>query len=383
MEVLLPYLHTSTPPHGFTGDPWKTSPPASTPSTRRSKSYWSVFDLPTKDKQLADLDARAQDPTLWNDPAQAQKTMRDLSALRGEVERWKTAAQRTKDALELTQLNDESLRPDLEQEVAWLEQEVRQLEFATLLSGEFDHDNAIFTIFAGAGGTESQDWVAMLNRMYLRWMEAHGYKVEVIDSSEGEEAGLKSVTVSVEGPNAYGYLRAEKGTHRLVRLSPFDSAHRRHTSFASVEVYPQVEDVGEIEIKPSEIEIDTYRASSAGGQNVQKNATAVRIRHLPTGIVVTCQNERSQSQNRENALKVLRARLLDLEREAKEREITALKGDRVKAEWGQQIRSYVLHPYQMVKDHRTGHETSRTEDVLGGNLDEFIEAYLRSRIGLS
>lgn len=350
---------------------------------RKSAPSWSVFDLPTKDKQLADLDARAQDPNLWNDPAQAQKTMRELAALREEVERWKGAAQRTRDALELAELGDESLRPDLEREIDALEQDVRQLEFQTLLSGEYDHDNAIFTIFAGAGGTESQDWVAMLHRMYLRWMEAHGYKVEVIDSSEGEEAGLKSVTVSVEGPNAYGYLRAEKGTHRLVRLSPFDSAHRRHTSFASVEVYPQVEDVGEIEIKPTEIEIDTYRASSAGGQNVQKNATAVRIRHLPTGIVVTCQNERSLTQNRENALKVLRARLLDLEREAKEREINALKGDRVKAEWGQQIRSYVLHPYQMVKDHRTGHETSRTEDVLSGNLDEFIEAYLRSRIGLS
>jgi peptide chain release factor 2 len=309
--------------------------------------------------------------------------MRDLSALRGVVERWKGAAQRTTEALELAELDDDSLRPDLEREVEDLERELRAMEFETLLSGEFDHDNAIFTIFAGAGGTESQDWVAMLFRMYQRWMEAHGYKVEVIDLSEGEEAGLKSVTMSVEGPNAYGYLRAEKGTHRLVRLSPFDSAHRRHTSFASVEVYPQVDDVGEIVIKPNEIEIDTYRASSAGGQNVQKNATAVRIRHLPTGIVVTCQNERSQSQNRENALKVLRARLLDLEREAKEREINALKGDRVKAEWGQQIRSYVLHPYQMVKDHRTGYETSRTEDVLSGNLDEFIEAYLRSRIGLS
>ncbi len=309
--------------------------------------------------------------------------MRDLSALRGVVERWKGAAQRTTEALELAELDDDSLRPDLEREVEDLERALRAMEFETLLSGEFDHDNAIFTIFAGAGGTESQDWVAMLFRMYQRWMEAHGYKVEVIDLSEGEEAGLKSVTMSVEGPNAYGYLRAEKGTHRLVRLSPFDSAHRRHTSFASVEVYPQVDDVGEIVIKPNEIEIDTYRASSAGGQNVQKNATAVRIRHLPTGIVVTCQNERSQSQNRENALKVLRARLLDLEREAKEREINALKGDRVKAEWGQQIRSYVLHPYQMVKDHRTGYETSRTEDVLSGNLDEFIEAYLRSRIGLS
>jgi peptide chain release factor 2 len=307
--------------------------------------------------------------------------MRELSRLRAEVERWKRAALHTTDALELAGLGDESLRPDLEREVGELEQEARDLELETLLAGEYDHDDAIFTIFAGAGGTESQDWVAMLFRMYQRWMEDHGYKTEVIDLSEGEEAGLKSVTLTVDGPNAYGYLRAEKGTHRLVRLSPFDSAHRRHTSFASVEVYPQVEDAGEIEIKPSEIEIDTYRASSAGGQNVQKNATAIRIRHLPTGLVVTCQNERSLTQNRENALKVLRARLLDLQREAQEREIAALKGDRVRAEWGQQIRSYVLHPYQMVKDHRTEYETSRTEEVLNGRLDEFMEAYLRSQVG--
>lgn len=307
--------------------------------------------------------------------------MRELARLRGEVERWKVAAQRTADALELAQLGDESLRSEIEREVEQLEKEARALELETLLSGEYDHDNAIFTIFAGAGGTESQDWVAMLFRMYQRWMEDHGYKTEVIDLSEGEEAGLKSVTVTVEGPSAYGWLRAEKGTHRLVRLSPFDSAHRRHTSFASVEVYPQVEDAAEIEIKPSEIEVDTYRASSAGGQNVQKNATAVRIRHLPTGLVVTCQNERSLTQNRENAMKVLRARLLDLQREEQERQLAALKGDRVRAEWGQQIRSYVLHPYQMVKDHRTDHETSRTEEVLNGRLDEFMEAYLRSQVG--
>jgi peptide chain release factor 2 len=349
----------------------------------RSKRSWSVFDLPNKEKLLAELDGRAQDPALWADPAEAQKTMRDLSRLRDEVSRWQRARQHTADALELAHLDDPSLRPELEREVEQLEQEARQLELETLLSGEYDREDAIFTIFAGAGGTEAQDWVAMLLRMYLRWMEDHGYKTEIIDASEGEEAGLKSVTLTVDGPFAYGYLRAEKGTHRLVRLSPFDSAHRRHTSFASVEVYPQVEDVREIEIKPADIEIETYRASSAGGQNVQKNATAVRIRHLPSGLVVTCQNERSLTQNRENALKVLRARLLDRQREEKEREIAALKGDRVKAEWGQQIRSYVLHPYQMVKDHRTDYETGRAEEILNGRLDEFMEAYLRSRVGLS
>lgn len=307
--------------------------------------------------------------------------MRELSQAREELDHWRKAAQQIAEARELAELNDPSLQGELEKEVERLEKEASQLEFETLLSGEYDHDNAIVTVFSGAGGTEAQDWVAMLFRMYQRWMEDHHYKTEIIDSSDGEEAGLKSVTVEVNGPYAYGYLKAEKGTHRLVRLSPFDSAHRRHTSFASVEVYPQVEDVGAIEIKPTDIEIETYRASSAGGQNVQKNATAVRIRHLPTGLVVTCQNERSQSQNRENALKVLRARLLDQQREAKEKEIMALKGSRVKAEWGQQIRSYVLHPYQMVKDHRTDYETGRTEDVLNGRLDEFIEAYLRSQVG--
>ena len=331
---------------------------------------------------MAELDGQAQDPNLWNNPQAAQKIMREQSRLRDEVDRWQRVARRTADALELAGMDDPSLRPELEREVAQLEKTARQLEFETLLSGEFDHESVIFTIFSGAGGTESQDWVAMLLRMYMRWMESHNYKMEVIDSSPGEEAGLKSVTLSVDGPYAYGYLRAEKGTHRLVRLSPFDSAHRRHTSFASVEVYPQVEDVREVVINPKDIEIDTYRASSAGGQNVQKNATAVRIRHLPSGIVVTCQNERSLTQNRENALKVLRARLLDREREAKEREILALKGDRVRAEWGQQIRSYVLHPYQMVKDHRTEYETPRTDDVLNGDLDAFMEAYLRSRVGI-
>jgi peptide chain release factor 2 len=348
---------------------------------RKSNPSWSVFDHPSKERELAGLDKLAQDPALWNNPEAAQRTMRALSQIRGEINLWRETEQSIRDSLELAGLGDTSLRPELEAEVTRLEAQTGKMEFETLLSGDYDRDNAIFTIFSGAGGTEAQDWVAMLLRMYLRWAESRGYKVDTLDLSEGEEAGLKSVTLSVDGPYAYGYLKAEKGTHRLVRLSPFDSAHRRHTSFASVEVYPEVEDVQAIEIKPTDIEIDTYRASSAGGQNVQKNATAVRIRHLESGIIVTCQNERSLTQNRENALKVLRARLLDLRREEKEREIAALKGGRVKAEWGQQIRSYVLHPYQMVKDHRTDHETSRTEEVLDGQIDGFIEAYLRSQVG--
>jgi peptide chain release factor 2 len=348
---------------------------------KSSRPLWSVFDFPDKEKQLAALEARSQDPALWNNPETAQKTMRDLSRVRDELDLWRKTSHSIADALELAGLGDEALRSDLEAEVKRLEDQAHQLENETLLSGDYDHDDAIFTIFSGAGGTEAQDWTAILYRMYLRYCEAHGYKTEVLDLSEGEEAGIKSVTLSISGPHAYGYLKAEKGTHRLVRLSPFDSAHRRHTSFASVEVYPEVEDVGKIEINPNEIEIDTYRASSAGGQNVQKNATAIRIRHLPTGMVVTCQNERSLTQNRENAMKVLRARLLAMREEERQKEIAALKGERVKAEWGQQIRSYVLHPYQMVKDHRTDYETSRTDDVLNGDLDAFIEAYLKAQVG--
>lgn len=307
--------------------------------------------------------------------------MRELTQVRDELAAWRESERGVADALELAGLGDDSMRAELEAEVKKLEERTDKLEFETLLSGRHDHDNVIFTIFSGAGGTEAQDWVGILYRMYLRWLEDHRYKTEVLDFSEGEEAGIKSVTLSVEGPYAFGYLKAEKGTHRLVRLSPFDSANRRHTSFASVEVYPQVEDVAEIEIPAGDIEIDTYRASSAGGQNVQKNATAIRIKHLPTGLVVTCQNERSLTQNRENAMKVLRARLLALKEEERAKEISALKGERVKAEWGQQIRSYVLHPYQMVKDHRTDYETSQTAKVLDGDLDGFIEAYLKSQVG--
>jgi peptide chain release factor 2 len=348
--------------------------------TSASTPCWSVFDLPAREKTLSDLEAQSQDQGLWSNPERAQSVMRDLAQLRDDLNRWKTTAQGIGDTRELAELGDESMRKDLEAETTRLEKLVREIEIETMLSGDYDRDSAIFTIFAGAGGTESQDWVGMLFRMYQRYFEDHRYKTSVLDLSEGEEAGIKSVTMSVEGPFAYGMLKAEKGTHRLVRISPFDSAKRRHTSFASVEVYPEVDDVGSIDIPANDIEIETYRANGAGGQNVQKNATAIRIRHLPTGLVVTCQNERSLTQNRENAMKVLRARLLAIKEEERQKEIEALKGGRVKAEWGQQIRSYVLHPYQMVKDHRTDVETSQTDKVLDGDLDAFIEGYLKSQV---
>jgi peptide chain release factor 2 len=300
--------------------------------------------------------------------------------LREEIESWRGVERYIHDAVELAGLSDESLRGELETETADIEAELEKRSFTAMLSGPYDDDDALLAIHAGAGGTDSQDWVSMLLRMYLRWAEQHGYQTEILDTTEGEEAGIKSVTVAVNGKYAFGYLRSEKGVHRLVRLSPFDAAHRRHTSFALVEILPQVTmDSPEVHIDPAEIKIDVYRSSGAGGQNVQKNATAVRLTHLPTGIVVTCQNERSQTQNRENAMKVLRSRLLEIKRAEKEVEIAVLRGEYTKAEWGSQIRSYVLHPYQMVKDHRTEHETGNTQSVLDGGLDAFMDAYLRTQ----
>jgi peptide chain release factor 2 len=305
--------------------------------------------------------------------------MKNIAALREDVVGWTRFARRLKDLLELAQMDDESLRAELEGEVKQLETELEKRSFAAMLSGKYDEDSALLAIHAGAGGTDSQDWAAMLQRMYLRWAEQSGFKTEILDQTEGEEAGTKSVTIAIDGRYAYGYLRSEKGVHRLVRLSPFDSAHRRHTSFALVEVLPQAPmDDAEIEINPGDLKMDVFRSSGAGGQNVQKNATAVRLTHIPTGIVVTCQNERSQLQNRENAMRVLRARLLEMKQAEKEQEIAVLRGEYTKAEWGSQIRSYVLHPYQMVKDHRTEYETGNTQAVLDGGLDAFMEAYLKS-----
>ena len=307
--------------------------------------------------------------------------MKRLSKLREEAEDWLKVRQRLADALELAQMGDESLRPDLEAECQVLEADLQHREFEAMLSGKYDRGDALLAIHAGAGGVDAQDWVEMLERMYLRWAESRGFETEVLDLSEGEEAGVKSVTVAVSGRHAYGYLRPEKGVHRLVRLSPFDAAHRRHTSFALVEVLPQVEEDNDILVDPNDIRIDVYRSSGAGGQNVQKNATAVRITHLPTGLVVTCQNERSQTQNRENALRVLKARLLELKEQHQVEELAELRGEYTKAEWGSQIRSYVLHPYQMVKDHRTDYEVGNAQGVLNGALDGFIEAYLRENVG--
>ena len=303
--------------------------------------------------------------------------MKKIAGLSDSIDVWTSITHQIADLEGLIEMDDGSLSAELEEQLDALEALLAMKENELLLSGEYDHGGALLAIHAGAGGTDSQDWAAMLERMYLRWAEMHNYKLELLDRTLGEEAGIKSATYLVSGDLAYGYLKSEKGVHRLVRLSPFDAAHRRHTSFSLVEVWPELEDSNEIQINPEDIEIEVYRSSGAGGQNVQKNMTAVRIKHLPSGLVVTCQNERSQTQNRENALKVLKARLFEIEQQAHADEISDLKGEFKKVEWGNQIRSYVLHPYQMVKDHRTEYETGNTQAVLDGELDSFMEAWLR------
>ncbi len=348
---------------------------------QKSKIYWCGFDFARSEEKLKELQKESEDPNLWDNPQKAQSIMRSLSRLQDEVESWRKLEERVNDALELTELDDESMASELQAETEAIEAEVERRDFNAMLSGEYDKGDAMLAIHAGAGGTDSQDWAEMLQRMYLRWMEKHKYETEIIDSTQGEEAGIKSVTIAVEGAYAYGYLRSEKGVHRLVRISPFDANSRRHTSFALIEVLPQVGDKTEIEINPNDLKIDTFKAGGAGGQSVQKNDTAVRITHLPTGIVASCQNERSQTQNREMAMKVLRARLLEIKEKEKADKIDELRGEYTKAEWGSQIRSYVLHPYKMVKDHRTEHEMGNAEAVLDGDLDGFIEAYLRANVG--
>jgi peptide chain release factor 2 len=306
--------------------------------------------------------------------------MQELAALQEEIEPWNVMAQRVADGLELAQLEDESLVEELTAEAAELEQELARMEFYLLFAGPHDRGDAILAIHAGAGGTDAQDFAEMLQRMYLRWAETRGYRAELVDRLTGDEAGIKRATLAISGPYAYGYLRAERGVHRLVRLSPFDAAHRRHTSFALVEAWPDLPEAAGVRIDPNEIKLEAFRASSAGGQHMQKNETAVRITHIPTGIAVSCQNERSQAQNRETAMRLLRAQLTELQEQKREEEIAELKGEHVDAGWGNQIRSYVLHPYQMVKDHRTNYEMGNAQAVLDGRLDGFMEAYLRETV---
>jgi peptide chain release factor 2 len=341
--------------------------------------------LADKTREIAQLERAAAAPDFWDDPASAQAAMQNLTNLKAEVERWGTLHKRVTDSLELLELadadEDQTLVAEIEADTEAVEAKLDRLEFELRLSGPHDRDPAILALHAGAGGTDAQDFAEMLLRMYLRWAERQGYHTEILDSLRGGEAGYKSVTISVTGPYAYGYLTAERGVHRLVRLSPFDEAHRRHTSFVLVEVMPEISDDIEIRIHPDDLKIDVFKASGAGGQHVQKNATAVRITHLPTGVVVACQNERSQVQNKEVALKILRSRLYEMEQEKIEDEQARLKGEHVSAEWGNQIRSYVLHPYHMVKDLRTNHETGNTSSVLDGDIQDFIDAYLHSTVG--
>lgn len=331
---------------------------------------------------MAKLESESLAPDFWGNSREAQQTMRELTRLRRQVNVWERVSKRLADAVELAALDDGSLAKDLQQELDVLAATVAKLEFQALFSGRYDDEDAILAIHAGAGGTEAQDWAQMLQRMFIRWAESHELKVEILDESPGDEAGIKSTLMSIQGDDyPYGRLKSERGVHRLVRISPYDSSSRRHTSFAKVELWPDVEEDIEIEIADGDLRIDRFRASGAGGQHVQKNETAIRITHLPSGIVVSCQNQRSLVQNQETAMKILRAQLFDLERRKQEEEMSRLKGEDVDAGWGNQIRSYVMHPYRMVKDHRTEYETGNVHAVLDGALDPFMEAYLRDVLG--
>jgi peptide chain release factor 2 len=344
---------------------------------------WSVFDIAGKEKEIKDLEKESSRPDLWADQANAQNVMRQLSEKTRTVQQWRGLEKKLADIGELMAISGEGdpIMAELNKELEGLAKQIGEYEFQLAFSGEYDARNAILAIHAGAGGTESQDWAEMLMRMYLRWAERRGFEAEILDTSPGDEAGIKRVIIAVKGEYAAGYLKSEHGVHRLVRLSPFDSDHARHTSFALVEVMPEAESDVEVDIKPDDIKVETFRSSGPGGQHMQKTSSAVRITHLPTGITVSCQSERSQHMNKDFAFKILRARLLEQELEKREAEKARLKGKRIEAGWGNQIRSYVLHPYRMVKDHRTDYETGNTEAVLDGELDGFIDAYLRSMMG--
>ena len=342
--------------------------------------------MPSKKREIAEIEQESLAPDFYSDRTNAQRQMRQLSRLRDEVMTWEGLASRLSDLDELSQMLDEEpderLAAEIAHEVNVAQAELEKRRLTLLLNGEHDTKSAIVSIHAGNGGTDAQDWTATMERMYMRWAESHGYKVELLDEAEGEEAGMKSVTFSVDGPYAYGYLRGEAGAHRLIRLSPFDAAHRRQTSFAKVEVMPDIGDEPiEIVVRPEDIEVDTFRSTGKGGQHLNKTDSAVRITHKLTGIVVTCQNERSQIQNRETAMRVLKSRLYEMEIEEREREAARLKGKHVEADFGNQIRTVTLHPYTLVKDHRTNAEQGDTSSYLNGDVDHFIEAELTARAG--
>ena len=339
------------------------------------------FDLEAMRSRTAGLTQKMSRPDFWDDPEEAKKVSAEFSRVEGRVKMLDDLRARLADAGELLELSEEDgeFVGVVADELRGIEKALEEQEVARLFSGEYDEGAAILTINSGAGGVDSQDWAEMLARMYRRWAERRGYSLETIEYTLGEEAGIKSATYSVAGEYAFGLLSAERGVHRLVRISPFDAGGRRHTSFASVAVAPVVDDAVSVEIDDKDLKVDTYRASGAGGQHVNKTDSAVRITHVPTGIVAQCQNERSQHQNREVAMRVLRARLFELQREKREKELAALEGERAEIEWGSQIRSYVLHPYKMVKDHRTGEQTADVDRVLDGDLDALIYAYLKSR----
>lgn len=339
------------------------------------------FDVETKERRLGDIQAREADPTFWNDNRKAQAIQREKAQISDTLKEYSSLRSLVDDALALVELAEEdpkdaSLLQELSSSIDVIRGKVDEMEGRTLLSGENDGRNAFLNINSGAGGTESQDWAKMLLRMYLRWCEKKGFKKEIVEVSEGEEAGIKSATVLVSGLNAYGLLRAEAGVHRLVRISPFDSNKRRHTSFASAYVYPEVDDDVEIEVKETDIRVDVFRSGGSGGQGVNTTDSAVRITHFPSGLVVVCQNERSQIKNRSTAMKVLKARLYEKHLEEERAKQAAVEAGKKAVEWGSQIRSYVLHPYKMVKDHRTGEVTSSAEEVLDGAIDPFIKTFL-------
>ncbi|MGE3829610.1 MAG: peptide chain release factor 2 [Parvibaculaceae bacterium] len=342
------------------------------------------LDWDTAQKKLAELNAKAEDPTLWNDPQAAQDVMRKRQDLENRIKIVRTLEQTIEDNTGLIELGeaegDRAIVAEAEKALTSLKEEVGKHEIETLLSGEADPNDTFLQVNAGAGGTESQDWASMLLRMYVRWAEQHGYKVDILDEHPGEEAGIKSATLQVKGHNAYGWLKTESGVHRLVRISPFDSNARRHTSFASIWVYPVIDDSIDIQVNESECRIDTYRSSGAGGQHVNTTDSAVRITHIPTGIVVACQSERSQHKNRATAWKMLKARLYEMELQKQQEKIDAANAKKTDIGWGHQIRSYVLQPYQLVKDLRTGFTSTNPSSVLGGDLDEFMQASLAQRV---